>query len=416
VASKVVSAILQIVMIPFAITHIGTSGYAAYTSLIAIASIPVLFMLNFGPRLVAEYSSNRSDERAKGLLCTTLKASTTNALLLVVVLGVWLFISPFSYEPESIAGLGKSTQKVSILLTAGCLIFGIILSTLEAIQVAKNQHYRLSVSSLIGSIASIAGLYVFLPTYPSPTTLIVCIMLPTLLARAINSLPTAIRVLKSDLDTRKPNTLVSDGVKFTVASSVAAYLSNQMPVLLFASLGLINESIIFAALIVALGALLQPVNIMMQPLIPLFTRANNNESTISPNTVLGYLSISIVIYTTIIVIALHFCGEVFFTNWLRGIVVSKQVALSFAFYFSATALEAILFSISISLPKSTAVYKMFGQRVIFTVAAAVAAAMMQSLVIFYVGAAIASYLLFVLPAFLHLSNQRKSPSVATTTN
>lgn len=348
--AKLSGAGVQLLAIPIAIKILGISQYVAYATVVAIATWPVLFMINFGPRLIARISACNAPSKHRDIFQSSVKTVTLNvAAVAICMLCVQVLFPVEQVFPKLEAMEGWRASRLAIVIATASILSGFF-AIPETFQTSFQKLYILSVVTIIGNITSLVFIVCVLPTYPTIEGLAVALLAPTFLSRLANSLlfianhtylfeNIAEGVAKSQFI----NIDFRDGIAFSLITGIASYLCNQLPLLLLTKYGTNDKAALYATLLSLLGMLLQPISLLITPFIPAIATHLVSDDVHWVKRTIGRLGLIVSVYGTVLVLCLSAYGPLLYSRWSVELQASTSLMFFFGTYIFSVCAESLLF-------------------------------------------------------------------------
>ena len=190
VLSKAMALAVQMLALTLGVRLLGGEGYAAYASIWAISLIPYIFMLGYGPSLIARVAEQDVQDNPLVLCQITWSALVPlfgNAIgvgaVATIVLGMTNLASDF-YKIESL----QSTDLIwTIIFLIWFQLLGSVLAALEGIQAGFQENHVLNIRSGLGSCIAVGAIWFVFRPRPELWVFVLCLHVPTLLTRLANA-------------------------------------------------------------------------------------------------------------------------------------------------------------------------------------------------------------------------------------
>jgi O-antigen/teichoic acid export membrane protein len=419
--SKLTGASIQLSAIPIAIGVLGVDTYVAYASVLAIAAWPILFTVNFGPRLVASIASTH-DRDQQAILFRNCAGSTLCNVLLVLILFL-LSLTLFSAESAfpSLAFLGGNRATFLVATIGTINVLSLLFSVPEAFQVGFQRHYLISLVSICGNLLSLLLVSFAIPIFKSVEVLALSLSAPLFIARLVN----ATVFLRSHLylldnwkewltKPRLGNKELREGIAFTLVTGIAAYLVNQFPLLLLAKFDTdSSKTAMYASLLVMLGALMQPISMLIAPIIPAISNSLAIGDIGWVKRAFRRLSLLVVTYSLLATIGLYFAGPYVYAKWSVSLHASPVLLFFLGTYLFSVCAESSLFWLYHVVGNLRYSYSLYALRTVATVIAAIGLCSGMELWQYFAMVTVTTLSTLVLPLFISTIRILKTKTLQT---
>ena len=354
--SKVMTAVLQIIAVPIAIRALGVQGYALYAALIAVGAWITLLTIQLGPPLTIGIASAKEEGAASRYLSSALAPVLVNTLLLGIAAVLFLAFYPVEALFHTDFGDQAATIRRSLSIYVCLTLLGGCLNVVEAAQAGYQENYLLNLRSLVGNTGALIATIAVALWWPSIEGLVVAFFAPTLLTRLVNAAilfrrrPFLWPRLPS-VDLTLSRSLVVDGVAFSLASTLSAYLCHHLPVVLIGKLDSTAAATFSAGMALIVSAF-GVISMMCVPLWPAISDSltENNHLWVksASRKVIGVA----MVYATCFGALLMFFGKQIFHTWLASSLQPSQLFFSFgAIYSILLTWEYVHFMILVGMGK-----------------------------------------------------------------
>ena len=284
VLSKVVTALLTLIAIPIAIRSLGVSNFALYATITAISGWFGVLMLNMGPALViriAKAAVHGEVERERQIVSSAfMPVVILSSFLAVLAIGVvWFMPVNTLFNSELING-NDNTARIGLTILSIVCFFRSILQVMENAQAGYQEQYLLNIRGLVGNVFTIASLFIVF-WRPEVCIMIVAMQVPTLLVQIANVVFFLIKrpfLLPrfSSFDWKESHGLIADGIMFSLAANLSAFLCHQFPITVLGALpGGESRTAILAA---SMNLVISAFGVVSMIFIPMWSAVSDSLS------------------------------------------------------------------------------------------------------------------------------------------
>jgi hypothetical protein len=412
---RALSVAFQLQMAASCIAIFGSGGFGKFAALSAVAALPGVFMIRFGPSLIAVFSravvkGDLNSQRA--LLRSSLGSSWLWATILFSIFLIVLYNDSLGriLFGETAIGLDRAP----IILLAFCGLFAVSFATTDLLQAALLESHRSSVREIIAKLISMVLLVVLLPRKPSYLVMAGIVAAVPFVVQVLNLILFLARnrtlcVRPSGVDPHLHSTLRSETLFFTFVGGISAYLCNQAPLLLLSRDGAPDQISRFALLISLVLGLFSVASIIISPLCAAFFHALAEGSHRWVRIYLYGGTFSLLVFGAVVTSAAFFFGAPVLKLIVPKLAPPERASLAASMiYLTAISLENFLYSVHLALGRTRLVSMLLFARSTATVTIAALLASVGFEFNFFSAAACATVVLTVLPyAFLLSSGVRE---------
>jgi O-antigen/teichoic acid export membrane protein len=408
---RALSVVFQLQLAATCVSIFGSGGLGKFAALSAIAALPAVFMIRFGPSLIAVFSRAvvKGDLNSqRSLLRFSLGSSTLWATILFLLFLIVIYTESLG---RLIPGVNEnSVDRTPIALLAFCGLFTISLGTTDLLQSALLESHRSSIREIVAKLISMLLLVALLPRLPNYLVMAAIVAAVPFTVQVLNLLlflahNSSLCVKPAEADPDLYSTLRSETLVFTFVGGISAYLCNQAPLLLLSRFGEADQISRFALLMSLVLGLFSVASIIISPLCAAFFHALAEGSHRWVRIYMFGGTLSLLVFGAFVTTAVFFFGD----PVLRLIVPKLappdkyQLAASMV-YLTAISLENFLYSVNLALGKTRVVSLLLFARSIGTVSVAAFLASTGFEVYFFCGAAGLSFALTIIPFVVLLSS------------
>jgi O-antigen/teichoic acid export membrane protein len=412
---RALSVAFQLQMAASCIAIFGSGGFGKFASLSAVAALPGVFMIRFGPSLIAVFSravvkGDLNSQRA--LLRSSLGSSWLWATILFLIFLIVIYNENLG---KILLGVNATDlDRAPIILLAFCGLFAISFATTDLLQSALLESHRSSVREIIAKFISMVLLVVLLPRKPSYLVMAGIVAAVPFIVQVFNlilflSRNRTLCVRPSGVDPLLHSTLRSETLVFTFVGGISAYLCNQAPLLLLSRDGAPDQISRFALLISLVLGLFSVASIIISPLCAAFFHALAEGSHRWVRIYLFGGAFSLIFFGAIVSTAAFFFGAPVLNLIVPKLAPPERYSLAASMiYLTAISLENFLYSVHLALGRTRVVSMLLFARSTATVTVAALLASVGFEFNFFSAAACATVVLTVIPyAFLLSSGVRE---------
>ena len=191
---RALSVVFQLQLAATCVSIFGSGGLGKFAAISAIAALPAVFMIRFGPSLIAVFSRAvvKGDLNSqRSLLRFSLGSSALWATTLFLVFLMVIYNESLG---SLIPGVNENSVDITpTVLLAFCGLFSISLGTTDLLQSALLESHRSSIREIVAKLISMLLLVALLPRLPNYLVM----------AAIVAAVPFAVQVLNLLLFLRK---------------------------------------------------------------------------------------------------------------------------------------------------------------------------------------------------------------------
>jgi hypothetical protein len=412
---RALSVVFQLQMAASCVAIFGSGGFGKFAALSAVAALPGVFMIRFGPSLIAVFSKAvvKGDINIqRALLRFSLGSSWLWATVLFLIFLIVIYNESLGRFLLGVTATGL--DKAPIILLAFCGLFAISFATTDLLQSALLESHRSSVREIIAKLISMVLLVVLLPRQPSYLVLAAVVAAVPLIVQVLNLVLFLARnstlcVRPSGVDPHLHSTLRSETLVFTFVGGISAYLCNQAPLLLLSKDGDPDQISRFALLTSLVLGLFSVTSIIISPLCAAFFHALAEGSHRWVRIYLFGGTFSVIVFGAIVSTAAFFFGAPVLKLIVPKLAPPERSSLAASMiYLTAVSLENFLYSVNLALGRTRVVSVLLFVRSTATVTVAAVLASKGFEFNFFSAAAGITFVATIIPyAFLLSSGVRE---------
>jgi O-antigen/teichoic acid export membrane protein len=403
-AHRALSVVFQLQLAATCVSIFGSGGLGKFAALSAIAAIPAVFMIRFGPSLIAVFSRavvKKELNAQRALLRFSLGSSTLWATVLFFVFLIVIYQEKLG---RLIPGVNEHNfDRTPVVLLAFCGLFSISLGTTDLLQSALLESHRSSIREIIAKLISMILLVVLLPRLPNYLVMAAIVAAVPFAVQVLNLLlflahNRSLCVRPVEADPHLYSSLRSETLVFTFVGGISAYLCNQAPLLLLTKLGADDQISRFALLMSLVLGLFSVASIIISPLCAAFFHALAEGSTRWVRIYMYGGAFSLILFGAFVTTAAFFFGAPVLRLLVPKLAPPEKYQLAASMvYLTAISLENFLYSVNLALGKTRVVSMLLFARSIGTVAIAAFLASTSFEVYFFCGAAGLAFAFTIIP-------------------
>jgi O-antigen/teichoic acid export membrane protein len=371
--SKASTAFVQFFTIILVGRTLGIEGYAAYSGLLAFASIPMVFSLRLGADLVSRVSKALASEdvgKVRALLWSSFMATATiNAIVFsVAMVSIFFANTPASLDAKTPAGY-VSALTLMIFCNSGVAAF----LAFESCQAAYQENGFLNLRTFVGNLLVLTFLTIQSTVYTQLWLIVLSIHFPLLVSQIANCIlfvrrHPELRPTRASFSTRLAVEIAEQGFWFSFTGGASHFLCHQAPVLFATQLELPSAQIAYVAC--SLQLILQWFSVCSLIVIPFMPAISDGLA----RSDFSWMSRSIakVKWTLIGWSAIGCTVLVLNHPYVYRLLLNQDLSLSFwdvvfvGLYAGIHVIENFYFNINCSLRKPGLAYRLYLLRAVVT--------------------------------------------------
>jgi O-antigen/teichoic acid export membrane protein len=340
--------------------------------------IPNLFMLGYGPTLIARIAAfDSANDRAKlrqTLWSAMLPTVLTFCLIGIVASSYFVTTDLTRCFPEFPTLNSPGVQRILIGLIWFQLV-GTVLTVLEFVQCGFQENHLLSIRALAGNLLTVGFLVGILPLRPDLSTFVIVAHGPAILSRLVNVIIFFARrpfmlPARGCVHLADSRQLFMEGVVYSSVTGVAAYLCHRLPILLVASYGSVDATSRVAAILDVIIQLFAVVALIAFPFVPALSNSIAVGDAPWSRRAMSKIVMVLSLYGLACFVGLTWWGPWFFGTFLGGnLDPSRWMLASAGAYMAVLGLENFYFLVLCSMHRQGLAAALFLARAAMTAAA-----------------------------------------------